>query len=56
MDLAFDGLKIARTPEVLEEEEDCYQLQTLAGGMADAIKAAHTNSLQAADVEAVRTP
>merc|ERR1719353_899260 len=44
---------IAKIGKALEEEEDCYQLQTLAGGMADAIKAAHTNSLQAADVEAV---
>merc|ERR1719269_303628 len=44
---------IAKLGKVLEDEEDCYQLQTLAGGMADAIKAAHANALQASDVETV---
>merc|ERR1719353_1247532 len=44
---------IQKLGKVLEDEEDCYQLQTLAGGMADAIKAAHPNALQASDVESV---
>ena len=31
--------------EVLEDEEDTYQLQTLSGGMAEAIKAAQELAL-----------
>jgi hypothetical protein len=44
---------IAKLGKVLEEEEDTYQLQTLAGGMAEAIKAAHANALAAKDVDDV---
>jgi hypothetical protein len=44
---------ITKLGKVIEDEEDCNQLQTLAGGMADAIKAAHPNALGASEVDAV---